>query len=123
MISHVNSNARSDLILPLRREDLSVDPRDVDSRGEAELVVDLLDVAGDGDSGTSRAVVGSLGGGESSLRPSKGPLGLALQGIGAEEAEAFSLLLEEDGLLRQLAGNAFCANVCLVFLIAALLFS
>ena len=41
----------------------------------------------------------------------KGPLCLALQGIGTEEAEAFSLLLEEDGLLRQLAGNAFCANV------------
>ena len=53
----------------------------------------------------------------------KGPLCLALQGIGTEEVEAFSLLLEEDGLLRQLAGNAFCANVCLVFLIAALLFS
>ena len=53
----------------------------------------------------------------------KGPLCLALQGIGTEEVEAFSLLLEEDGLLRQLAGNAFCANVCLVVLIAALLFS
>ena len=54
----------------------------------------------------------------------KGPLFcLALHGIGTEEAEAFSLLPEEDGLLRQLAGNAFCANVCLVFLIAALLFS
>ena len=53
----------------------------------------------------------------------KGPPCLALQGIGAEEVEAFSLLLEEDGVLRQLAGNAFCANVCLVFLIAALLFS
>ena len=53
----------------------------------------------------------------------KGPLCLALQGIGTEEVEAFSLLLEEDGLLRQLAGNAFCANVCLVFLIVALLFS
>ena len=79
MISHVNTNARSDLILPLRREDLSVDPRDVDSRGEAELVVDLLDVAGDGDSGTSRAVVGALGGRESSLGPSKGPLGLGVE--------------------------------------------
>ena len=48
---------------------------------------------------------------------------LALQVIGTEEAEAFSLLLEEDGLLRQLAGNAFCAHICLVFLIAALLSS
>ena len=53
----------------------------------------------------------------------KGPPCLALQGIGTEEAEAFSLLLGEDGLLRQWAGNAFCANICLVFLIAALLYS
>ena len=53
----------------------------------------------------------------------KGALCLALQGIGTEEADALSLLLEEDGLLRQLAGNAFCAHVCLVFLIVALLFS
>ena len=28
----------------------------------------------------------------------KGPLCLALQGIGTEEAEAFSLLMEEDGM-------------------------
>jgi len=53
----------------------------------------------------------------------KGALCLALQGIGTEEAEAFSLLMEEDGMLRQLAGNAFCANICLVFLIAALWYS
>ena len=53
----------------------------------------------------------------------QGPLCLALQGIGTEEAEAFNLLIEDDGLLRQLAGNAFCANICLVFLIAALLSS
>jgi hypothetical protein len=56
-------------------------------------------------------------------KPAKGPLCLALQGIGTEEVEAFSLLLEEDGLLHQLAGNAFCANVRLVCLIVAVLFS
>ena len=44
----------------------------------------------------------------------KWPLCLARQGIGTEEVAAFSPLLEEDGLLRQLAGNAFCANVWLV---------
>ena len=53
----------------------------------------------------------------------KGALCLALQGIGTEEAEAFSLRMEEDGMLRQLAGNACCANICSVFLIAALLYS
>ena len=51
----------------------------------------------------------------------QGPLCLALQGIGPDEANALELLIEEDGFLRQLAGNAFCANICLVFLVAALL--
>ena len=41
----------------------------------------------------------------------KGPLCLSLQCICTEEAEAFSLLLEEDGLLRQLAGNAFIVPI------------
>ena len=54
-------------------------------------------------------------------RIAEGALCLALQGIGSDEANAFELLLEEDGFLRQLAGNAFCANICLAFLIAALL--
>ncbi len=44
----------------------------------------------------------------------KGALCLALQGIGTEEAEAFSRLMEEDGMLRQVVGNAFCANILLV---------
>ena len=50
-----------------------------------------------------------------------GPTCLAMQGIGSDEAESAGLLLEEDALLRDLAGNAFCANICLVFLVAALL--
>ena len=45
---------------------------------------------------------------------------LALQGIGRDEAVSLELLQEADCLLRQLAGNAFCANICLVFLMAAL---
>ena len=48
---------------------------------------------------------------------------LAMQGIGPEEAEAFELLSEEDAMLRQLAGNACCANICLVFLVVVLLSS
>ena len=46
----------------------------------------------------------------------KGPLCLALQGIGTEEAEAFSLRVEEDGMLRQLAGNAFLCQYMIGFL-------
>jgi hypothetical protein len=53
----------------------------------------------------------------------KGALCVALQRIGTEEAEAFSLLMEEDGMLSQLVGNACCVNICLVFLIAALLYA
>ena len=49
----------------------------------------------------------------------KGSLCLALQGIGTEEAEAFSLLMEEDGLLCQLVGNPFLSPYMLGFLIMA----
>ena len=51
----------------------------------------------------------------------RGPLCLALQGIGGPEAEAFNLLIEDDALLRGLAGNAFCANITCAFLVASLL--
>ena len=53
----------------------------------------------------------------------QGPLCLAIQGVGTDEVNACQLLLEEDSLLRQLAGDAFCANICLVFLVAALVSS
>ena len=46
----------------------------------------------------------------------KGSLCLALQGIGTKEAEAFSLRLEEDGLLCQLVGNPFLCQYMLGFL-------
>ena len=46
----------------------------------------------------------------------KGSLCLALQGIGTEEAEAFSLLMEEDGLLCQLVGNCLLCQSMHVFL-------
>ena len=51
----------------------------------------------------------------------QGHLCMAVQGIGPDEAKAFDFHLEEDSALRQLAGNAFCVNTCLVFLVAALL--
>ena len=50
----------------------------------------------------------------------QGTLCLALQGIGRDAANSLELLQEEDRLLRQLAGNGFCAHICLVFLMAAL---
>ena len=52
-----------------------------------------------------------------------GLLCMATQGIGPGEARAFDLHLEEDCSLRHMAGNAFCANTCLVYLVAALLYT
>ena len=46
---------------------------------------------------------------------------LAVQGIGPNEVNAFHLDKEEDSLQRVLAGNAFSANIALVFLVASLL--
>jgi hypothetical protein len=42
----------------------------------------------------------------------RGPECLAVQGIGAQEANATNLFAEDDNLLRTLAGNAFTANIC-----------
>ena len=44
-----------------------------------------------------------------------GTLCFASQGIGRDEANSLELLREEACLLRQLAGNGLCANICVVF--------
>ena len=46
---------------------------------------------------------------------------LALQGIQHKEAVAFKLADEDDALIRDLAGNAFTANIVAAFLLAGLL--
>ena len=51
----------------------------------------------------------------------RGPECLAVQGIGIHEANATNLFAEDDKLLRTLAGNAFTANICCAFFVAALL--
>ena len=56
-------------------------------------------------------------------RIARGPECLAVQGIGVDEANATALLEEDDKLLRTLAGNAFTANICCAFFLAALLSS
>ena len=53
-------------------------------------------------------------------RVADGSLCLAVQGIGPWEADAFNLNAEAEVLQRDLAGNAFSANVCFAFLVAAL---
>ncbi len=48
------------------------------------------------------------------------PIFLALQGIGQDEVQAFGLGSLTEREQKDLAGNAFSANVCLAFLLAAL---
>ncbi len=46
---------------------------------------------------------------------------LAMQGIQHREIQAFGLATEDDKLLRNLAGNAFTANIIAAFLLAGML--
>ena len=46
---------------------------------------------------------------------------LAMQGIQRKEVQAFGLATEDDKLLRDLAGNAFTANIIAAFLLAGML--
>jgi site-specific DNA-cytosine methylase len=46
---------------------------------------------------------------------------LAMQGIQRREIQAFGLATEDDKLLRNLAGNAFTANIIAAFLLAGML--
>ena len=58
---------------------------------------------------------------QGTLHVTNGPMKLAVQWIGGKEARAFRLRGIDDTTLREMAGNAFTANVCCAFLIAALL--
>ncbi len=46
---------------------------------------------------------------------------MAMQGIQCKEIQIFNLAQEEDKLLRDLAGNAFTANIIASFLLAGML--
>ena len=63
------------LVLPLGGHDLGVDAADLHPGMKAGLVVSLDDVAPNGGSGASRAVVGALRTRVAARRPPKGPLG------------------------------------------------
>ena len=58
---------------------------------------------------------------QGTLHVTNGPMKLAVQWIGGKEARAFRLRGIDDTTLREMAGNAFTANVCCAFLIATLL--
>jgi hypothetical protein len=69
VVAHLDTLARADLELPLRRHHLGVDARDVDAGVQAGAVVCLDEVAGKHPAGTDTAVVRALGTGETTLGP------------------------------------------------------
>ena len=65
LISSLNAEAGADLVLPLAGHNLAVGAGDLDGGEQASLVVSINDGTTVADVGTNRAVVGSLGSGES----------------------------------------------------------
>ena len=72
IISHTDTLARTDLVLPLSRHNLSVGSSDLDSSVDASLVVGNFDITTESVLSTGSAVVGSLGLGSSLLGETKG---------------------------------------------------
>jgi hypothetical protein len=54
-------------------------------------------------------------------RLASGFVALAMQGIQRKEISAFELAEEDDKLMRDLAGNAFTANIIAALLLAGML--
>mmetsp|Transcript_36331 Transcript_36331/g.102641 ORF Transcript_36331/g.102641 Transcript_36331/m.102641 type:complete len:314 (-) Transcript_36331:77-1018(-) len=92
VISHLDSNARTDLVLPLGRHDLGVHAADLDAGVQAGLVVGLNNVAGNSGTSSGRAVVWALWPGEAARGPAEGPLGAGVE-------EGVLLLNAEPGLI------------------------
>jgi hypothetical protein len=92
LIAHLNTVARANLVLPLRRHDLSVDTGDLDTGVQASTVVSLDDVTAVDLAGTDTAIVRTLGTGETALGPSIRPA------ISTEEG-VFLLKTEPEFLL------------------------
>jgi hypothetical protein len=73
VITHIDTGARADLVLPLGRHDLSVDTGDVDTGVQAGTVVSLDDITAVDLAGTDTAVVRTLGTGETATGPAVRP--------------------------------------------------
>lgn len=71
VISHLDSRARPDLELPLRRHHFGVDSRDVDTSVETSSVVSLDEITSKHLSSTDTTVVRTLRTGETALGPSE----------------------------------------------------
>jgi len=79
VVTHLNSGAGANLVLPLGGHDLGVDTGDVDAGVQASTVVSLDDVTAVDLAGTDTTVVGALGTGETATGPAIRP------SIGTEE--------------------------------------
>ena len=71
LVTHCDTLARTDLVLPLGGHDLGVGTRDVDSGVETGLVVGLNDVTHNNLASTNTTVVRTLGGRETALGPAE----------------------------------------------------
>ena len=97
----VDSGARPNLVLPLRRHDLSVGAGNLDAREQASLVVRLHNVSAHDLASAITAVVRALWGGEAVLWPPVGPAGGVEEGVLLLEAEPELVV---GVLLHQLVG-------------------
>ena len=106
VVTHLKSEAWSNLVLPLTWHNLSVGTRNVDAGGEASAVVLVGDDSAEGDVGTDGAVVGSLWAWVTVGWPAKWPF---CELVGSSEESEFLLdsepwllsggeLIFEDGL-------------------------
>lgn len=93
LIGHGDTLARANLVLPLRRHDLSVDTGDVDTGVETGSVVCLNNVSGENLAGTDTTVVRTLGSGETVLGPSDRVISLVEHGVLLLDSEPDDLLL------------------------------
>lgn len=81
VVAHLDTLARTDLVLPLSGHDLGVDAGDVDTGVQAGLVVSLNDVTAVDLAGSDTAVVRALGTGETTLGPAVWPSVGAKEGV------------------------------------------
>jgi hypothetical protein len=81
VVAHLDTLARTNLVLPLRGHDLSVDTGDVDAGEQAGLVVSLDNVTAVDLAGTDTTVVRALGTGVTTLGPAERPSVVSEEGV------------------------------------------
>lgn len=109
VVTHLDTLAGTNLELPLRRHDLGVDTRDVDTRIQASAVVSLDEITGENATSTGTTVVRTLRTGETTLGPTVGTV--------IHVKERVLLLETEPGLLGRNLGHDLVALVSVVGLV------